>query len=137
MTGMSEELALWLLDQLTRDEHRANMLSGDRWAHGAMDGFGPCVIGSGLAQAFILGLTETSIVAIARGEDANLKNDHIAAWNPARALQECAAKRQVIEQYRSSVARHAYLEADLWDKCLRIVAQPYQWQQGYREDWRP
>lgn len=57
---------------------------------------------------------------------------HIATWDPARALAECAVKRQMIERWRPP----NLIEYD-WPWALRLLALPYVDREGYDEAWRP
>ncbi len=58
--------------------------------------------------------------------------EHVTAWQPARVLAECEAKRQIVEdatgQHTSSVEGYA---------IMRILATVYADHPDYREEWKP
>jgi hypothetical protein len=77
---------------------------------------------------------------------------HIARWDSARVLAECAAKRAVVELHYVQ----GYDDEDLndmgygcaecgwsaeysdrggWCPTLRLLAQPYRDRDGYRQEW--
>jgi hypothetical protein len=68
---------------------------------------------------------------------------HIARWNPARVLAECAAKRIIIRETAGAgdaVAVHpnpADVEpwAESMDIILRALAEPYAGRAGWRDEW--
>jgi hypothetical protein len=69
--------------------------------------------------------------------------EHIARWDPARVLAECEAKRQIIEEYTTTV-----IDGDSVDRlalgsyraglsfALRVLAAAYASHKDYREEWR-
>lgn len=89
--------------------------------------------------------------------------DHVVRWNPARALREIDAKRQVIAKYIKAVERMAELASlcerlkadgkdtfmpemdrataihrrDVLYEVLQLHALPYADRPGYKESWRP
>ena len=77
------------------------------------------------APTVVLG-TNQGVMLRVRGRDA----EHIAAWNPARVIAECRAKRRVVE------AREG-VDAATHDLVLRTLALPYADHPEYREEWRP
>jgi hypothetical protein len=71
--------------------------------------------------------------------------EHIARHDPARALREVAAKRQILDDYekdawamsrgRSDQTLEAVQAARL--TVLRLLAQTYRGHPSYRDEWRP
>lgn len=66
-------------------------------------------------------------------------------WNPARVLAEVAAKRAVLDDFRSTAewadqagteGHFAYMAGTLLD-VLRILAVPYRDRPGYLTEWEP
>lgn len=56
--------------------------------------------------------------------------DHIARWDPARVLAECAAKRRIVAQWQD------YDGDSLWGwNVLRALALPYADHADYRPEW--
>ncbi|WP_327160569.1 DUF6221 family protein [Streptomyces zaomyceticus] len=72
---------------------------------------------------------------------------HIARHDPARALAEVDAKRQIIELH--GPAEYEYSDVDVCSTCdrggplpypcptLRLLALPYADHPDYRDEWRP
>lgn len=72
--------------------------------------------------------------------------DHIARFDPARVLAECAVKRGVVERWRSNQAAsdleprssgHSMRAAAELLEVLRLLATIYADHPDYREEWRP
>jgi hypothetical protein len=71
--------------------------------------------------------------------------EHIARHDPARALREVAARRQLLDDYekdawamgrgRGDQALEAVQAARL--SVLRLLALPYSAHPSYRDEWRP
>lgn len=85
---------------------------------------------------------------------ARERGKHIARWDPARVLAECAAKRRIVEAHQSTSG--AYTDetpetAVCCSECgspldnpvpwpcptLRLVALPYASHSDYRKEWAP
>jgi Family of unknown function (DUF6221) len=73
---------------------------------------------------------------------------HIALHDPARALAECAAKRnildhnaeihRIIDEEVGDHARPSYvLAAGASDRVVMFMAAVYSGRDGYREEWKP
>lgn len=72
---------------------------------------------------------------------------HIARWDPARALTEVEAKRRILDRYEDALVRqqdpeHSQIAADIQvgeydDWVLPLLALPYADRPGYREEWKP
>lgn len=71
-------------------------------------------------------------------------DDHIATWDPRRALAECAAKRRVLTRHApQQVVQHAGVRvcrccAHIWP-CPDVldVAVVYQDRDGWHDGWAP
>lgn len=71
--------------------------------------------------------------------------EHIAQWDPARVLAECAAKRKIIEAWRDADRDAADPEYEAeqqvaaitsaFDDALLALAQPYAGRPGWRPEW--
>lgn len=64
----------------------------------------------------------------------------LAAWNPARVLAECAAKRAVVADIVENYLDHpGGVESTdgLAGRALAYLAMPYCDHVDYREEWRP
>ena len=149
------DLAEWLEAQIAEDERRARAACHDRteidrlsrqpirtveddgvWSVGEhamdecnVDGIGIRIYGEG-------GHTREQAV-------------HIATWDPARVLAECAAKRRVIDEHHkveeyadpitfcSACGGHPSHGSDWPCYTLRLLALPYADRSGFRDEWRP
>ena len=60
--------------------------------------------------------------------------DHVARWDPARVLAECAAKRGVVEECRDAIARgeSKWLAGRV---VLPLLARGYADHPDYRPEW--
>lgn len=63
-------------------------------------------------------------------DEANLR--HIANWDPARALAECAAKRAVVEAYLTAWPGDDVIGLE---RAVILLAQPYAGRRGWRTEW--
>jgi hypothetical protein len=81
---------------------------------------------------------------------------HAVRWDPARVIDECAAKRQIVQRYQQTVEeddrdRRRVLTGGYprqgWAEILRreivllhplmqALAEPYSWHQEYDPSWR-
>jgi hypothetical protein len=89
------------------------------------------------------------------GPDGSLSVDgpgwpaHIARWDPARVLAECAAKRAIVEAHRSRPFEFCHTCLELrperqgeqitraYAPCptLLALAQPFAGRSGWRDEW--
>jgi hypothetical protein len=141
--GTVDDLVQFLRDRLDEDEQIARAATEGPWVAEVSGETGHCVIPAD-AQSTREFVAKTQLYAAA------FDAEHIAAHNPARALREIDAKRQIIARYveherldretfdaegqhaRSLVSlRAAYLDA------VRELAAVYSDRPGYREEWRP
>ena len=146
---MTNDLAAWLLEQITEDEtaaraahsylveHAAAFYSEDDPPYGwqrSWEGFGRS------------GWTEPSGQPI---------SSHIARWNPAHVLAECDAKRRILARHAPKVGtEYGPFEGELICGCsggtdefhavpwpcadVRDIASVYADRPGYEEEaWRP
>lgn len=72
---------------------------------------------------------------------------HIARWDPARVLAECAARRAIVEHYQQAVAavhRAGDIEEEWGARAYRdgmqdavgLLAQPFAGRPGWRDEWK-
>lgn len=71
---------------------------------------------------------------------------HLAAWDPARVLAECDAKRRIVDlvdrQWTNGYDERPMPSDDVrlpapWEEVLRLLALPYAARSGYDKRWRP
>jgi hypothetical protein len=60
--------------------------------------------------------------------------EHIARWDPARALAEVEAKRQLLDLAEFIGCADGF---DVENMICELLAAPYTDRPGYREEWRP
>jgi hypothetical protein len=131
-----DELVRWLGEQLDDDERIALAATDGPWTpwrgaalHGLGDLLHPVLTPGQKPGA-------KAVIATASWLDA----EHIAAHDPARALHEIEAKRDLL---RLAERAHDYHEtftsgfASALEGTLRLFALAYADRPGYREEWRP
>lgn len=130
------DLAAWLLEQIAEDERIARLASGPKWWLETYLNLGatPAAVWSALPPR------DENLVAANGPNPHNLR--HLAAWDPARVLAECAAKRRIVARHRnlSDVNCTACDASECLDfpcPTLRLLALPYADRPGYDEAWRP
>ena len=127
-----DELVQWLGEILDTDEE---------WARAAAAEYG-AVWTADVQLGAVTSDTGTDVVS-----EPNTPVDHIAEYDPARALREIDAKRQLIAQHRPVGYGNVCLsychtrtpsEPQTWPcLTLRLLALPYADRPGYLESWRP
>lgn len=84
------------------------------------------------------------------GEIGGNQLAHVNRWDPARVLAECAAKRNIVEHWRTwaqpepdgpdkgRVRTDAWAEATRFEVLMDLyqLAQPYADHPDFREEWR-
>jgi hypothetical protein len=146
----TDELAAWLLEQIDADEQRAQAIPENArvWNHDQPGvNFGPPDASTEPAL-LDLGGADGSAVQVSGPEVDDdqttvspAEADHIAAWDPARVLAECDAKRQLVEAHAElghspCDAHDASLRSESCE-VLRLLALPYTDRPGYRAEWSP
>lgn len=139
------ELVDFLLREIAADEEVARGAAdrnGPRWAtHDVQDG------------ATVTGDLRREANPRSYGEDDSLWDDegalgmweetaaHIARWDPARVLAECAAKRRIVEEFTDAWSQVETGDRDyvprrnvLRDAVL-LLAQPYADRPGWESEW--
>jgi hypothetical protein len=133
---MTADLAAWLLADdgpIAEDERvaRAAQIKGHRDWRTEPGQLGELEVIDDAGRVVVQERAFVSEAGIAR---------HIARWDPARVLAECAAKRAVVEAYRRSAEEHftdyAAGEYAAWESAALALAQPYAGRPGWREEWR-
>lgn len=137
---MTEDLTVWLAEQVAGDERVARLASRGPWSvndrtfpESIHDADGDNVISGGEARIF----------------DAF----HMEAWNPARVLAECDAKRRIIARHAPRIAREGPNQGELICGCsdgtdeflsttwpcadVRDIASVFADRPGYRQEWTP
>lgn len=143
---MTEDLAVWLLEQIAEDEASARAATAGPWTvdnpryvESIRADDGTTVIGGGRWGG------EASVF----DQDADAL--HITRWDPTRVLAECDAKREIIKlsAYHLEAWRHQeanpervqFIDVEARgrhsDRTLKLMALPYVDREGYREEWRP
>ena len=124
------DLAAWLLDAIAEDEARADVatrLGESRWkAVGGSVELATVPRGSSIFEW---------MVAFDEGSPSEGQAVHIATWDPARVLAECAAKRALVEETMERSAEHRGPAATWVSLILGHLAQPYRDREGWRDEW--
>lgn len=131
-----DDLVQWLGEILDTDEE---------WARDAAQRYGAVwTVDAGMSS--VVSNTGADVVT-----EPDTPLDHIAEYDPARALREIDAKRRIMECHESWVASNGDI---ICGRCgrehidgrpgghfpcqtLRLLALPYADRPGYREEWRP
>lgn len=131
MTGM-DELIAFVRAQLDEDERVARSAAasqGQRW-------WGNVPPGTGHPHTVRREDTR-QLVILTRSDNADpvAAIQHIALWDPARALAEVEAKRQLLDDLVRELGDDDTNETARW--YVQLLALPYAGRDGYRESWRP
>jgi hypothetical protein len=125
------DLVEFLRARLAKDEQVARACSGASWTAGP----------SGAVHLDADADGEPELVASAETE---AYAEHIARHAPSRALQEVAARRQIVDDHE----KHAWIIAQgratpeqqaaqgVREQTLRLLALAYAHHPGYNEEWR-
>ena len=64
---------------------------------------------------------------------------HMFRWSPARVLEDCEAKRRIVEDYLAQLNSHrsGWDARTPRDYALRALSLPYSDHADYRVEWRP
>ena len=135
-----DSLRTWLLEQIAEDERRASEPDDKQWrfeeptlSDGHRDTDAALRIGTRIVHCDDHGQLEAA------------EAEHAAAWDPARVLAECDAKRRIVELHTGEHECSVYDHDGEIDHCqyvlgdcstLRLLALPYADRDGYREEWR-
>ncbi|MFB6934560.1 DUF6221 family protein [Streptomyces chartreusis] len=117
-----DELVRWLGEQLDEDDRIARAATPGPWEQT------PERPGT-LASAEYWHVVDCSETPAAGGNV-----EHVARWDPSRALREIDAKRQIVDRY-AWLREHGDTGGTAW--VLPLLALPYADRPGYREEWRP
>lgn len=131
-----DDLITWLRAQLDEDERVARAITAPEWNEGCSwladlrDPLPSQRRAYGLPKEWQL-LTEAD-------------TKHIARWDPDRVLAEIDAKRRILDEHQSTRygecdrCREPGLDRNQTAPCLtvRLLAQPYAAQPGFRDGWR-
>jgi Family of unknown function (DUF6221) len=142
-----DDLSTWLLAQIEADEELARKATPGPWTVERSGSSGGAWVEPNVAGYIDVEMSYGE----ALGTLLNAENaDHIAAWDPARVLAECEAKRKLIDRYKRAVAaapsavssyvrgqdygyREACLDA-IQDEAAVYAAMG---RPGYRKEWAP
>jgi len=144
---MTTDLTTWLLEQIAEDEQIAALATRPPWVAKVDDvetGDSRRYAAVGRIAVDVPGRRRWLYAGGENGHDAR----HIAAWDPARVLAECEAKRQILEYHEpetlpDGIPTYDPPRCDSCTNCelpcptLRLLAVPYADRAGYREEWRP
>jgi hypothetical protein len=67
------------------------------------------------------------------GANRKIEAAHVATWQPARVLAECAAKRRRIQVIQDGWV--SYNDDNILGELLEIEALPYKDHPDYRQEW--
>ena len=140
-------LASWLLEQIAADEQVAREATEGRW-HWVMGGLGKNDRNMLVADAYVPGDGWHTVLRAAEMPLSAVDAEHIARWDPARVLAECAAKRNVVAEYEKALAQRRELAGGPHSTeaaarlltllgVLRVLALPYADRAGYEEATKP
>lgn len=139
---MTADLAGWLIEQIEADEEVARATESRKWD--AVADFVEADDRDGELPNVLICQVDDDDRRI-DGEPTRARAKHIARWDPARVLAECAAKRQLVESHWDGTPDPEYpelLQADCPDcrqiqpcRTLRMLAQPYRDRPGYQPEW--
>lgn len=145
---MTDELVIWLRAALDEDERMARAVTQGAWKLWGMDVMADPNGTSNYNTAVFVARTHHHAGLLTHNAQ------HIATWDPARALAEVDAKRRILD-YCETMFRndriansHSNLLFDSMRdklklltiqaaKTLRLLALPYADRPGYREEWAP
>ncbi|MGW0933139.1 DUF6221 family protein [Streptomyces sp. NPDC002644] len=148
---MTHDLVQWLRTQLDADEQTARQATEGPWIAEVSGETGHCVIPAD-AQSAREFVAKTQLYAAA------FDAEHIARYNPERALREVDIKRRLLALHPRGMNPAVGADPDdraTWlpvcDTCqveaarpgdwpcehLRLLAMPYADRPGYRKEWRP
>jgi hypothetical protein len=147
-------LADWLLEQIAADEAVAQAATPGPWVwRESRQGHDDLMLESATAREpdpLGLGRGDFPVVVVRAIYDGGVpgvdidQSDaaHIAHWDPARVLAECAAKRRIVAHHTPAYDPRGLKPRDVClhpsdNPCptLRLLAQPYRDRDGYRQEW--
>jgi hypothetical protein len=139
---MSDDLVTWLRAQLDADEQVALAVKDDRYGDNDTDEWKSWAIQYDADEAWpvLTGIGMRLAHSYADNVITPQRGEHIALWDPARALAEIDAKRQLLDEsaYWESVdGPNDPASVSCGGSVLAILALPYADRPGYREEWRP
>lgn len=137
MSGV-DELVAFLRAALDRDEQVAREAGPGPWLALTTRDFT-----GGPDSALDLGGPSGRVVLAGWFDDDPIRPteaEHIARWDPARVLAEVQAKQRILdpwlpEDQRDSVDDEVIHYQLALDDVIRLLAQPYAGQPGWREEW--
>jgi hypothetical protein len=123
---MMDDLIAFLRQQLDEDERVAREAGAGSWSR---DDTYPDSGGI---------ISDTGTIVYDEGSPSQPQAEHIARWDPARALAEIQAKRRILdwlERWDDRMMNDNYWP---WDstEAVEILAQTYAGRPGWREEWR-
>ncbi|RDV48449.1 MULTISPECIES: DUF6221 family protein [unclassified Streptomyces] len=134
-----DDLVQFLRDRLAEDEQTARAATWDEWDSAHWTSRPP----QADYERYIVAdhLDDGVVLVTPENADADGVGQHIARHDPARALREVDAKRQLIAEHdvyaRKLADRMDCQSLDFPCKTLRLLALPYAAHPDYRDTWRP
>lgn len=128
------DLERFLTARLDEDEATAREAFGDtgKWHRRPDEHFGTAghLFEGGDPE---VGFWSGTIVVYDEGSPTDAEFDHIARFDPARALREVEAKRSILAGQWGGPDHY-----EMWDHHVRLLAAVYDDHPDYRaEDWKP
>lgn len=128
-----DDLVQWLSAQVGEDERIARAATPGPWAQARK------------RVEWVSSAEHWAVADCSGAESARENAEHVAAWDPARALVESAIKRRVMDEYDACAAwaqmpdaAEAFrYRAEAYREVLKNFAELYADRPGYREEWRP
>jgi hypothetical protein len=146
-TTTGTDLVAWLREQIGKDELRAKAATSGPWDWNGWHCERPR-----FTTYMVFRESDEQEVADTRGaswwrrEDGDQPEypanaEHIARWDPDRALREVEAKRRILDAYEQREEEGQHVDVFGYHAtglllAVRMIAEVYADQPGYREDWR-
>lgn len=133
---MTDDLVAWLRTQIDEDEAAAQAASPGPWAVESENPDGGWAIDWN-KDGSVVEVVGSGHVGGGAWEHADAQ--HIARWDPARALREVAAKRRMIDALAEAETNHgSYITATYTtNDALKDLAAVYADRPGWKPEWAP
>ncbi|HZX39508.1 MAG TPA: DUF6221 family protein [Streptomyces sp.] len=127
-----EDLVEWLRAQLDDDERAASAATPGPWVTNGIAVWRRPDDSWDFRSEMDRNRNQVPFVMVNPGQTVEWLNaEHVACWDPKRALDEVHAKRRIIDE----AVRLARYDGEF--QFLELLALPYADRPGYDERWRP
>lgn len=128
-----DDLVRWLGEQLDEDERIARAATPGPWKLARQRGV-----------EWVSSAEYWAVADCSDADPARENAEHVAEWDPARALREINGKRRIVQLLAETIeASENYKGPDYYEgvavckKTLRLLASVYADRPSYREEWAP